>query len=392
MNKLLSKKYLIIPSLFFAAAFFLFFSNISFALEYVSSDYKVLDPSDEFGGGYSVSADYTLEGALGNVNTATSSATSYNLNPDFLYYPTITIPAVSPTAGDGQVSLSWTASVGELGWNVSGYNVGVSATSSGPYTFSSSLGNVLLSTRTGLSNGTLYYFVIRVEDAFGNIVATSSQVSATPVAGPTPPGGGNGGGGGGPAPVAIPLPVIPVIPPVLPATTTIPTKPVCKAYMTKSIKLGGANDPSEVRKLQTFLKDYEGATTLAVTGFYDQSSYNAVKKFQAKYSKDILIPWGDTVPTGYVFTQTLKKINEIYCQKTSEAVVETTFVSVTPTPISKIKPSIISIVANVASPANWLPALVKNLSEKTNIIVLTVADLIKIIISSSFSFFQQLFK
>jgi peptidoglycan hydrolase-like protein with peptidoglycan-binding domain len=84
--------------------------------------------------------------------------------------------------------------------------------------------------------------------------------------------------------------------------------------MTKFIKLGAANDPSEVKKLQTFLRDYEGFSGLAVTGFYDQATYNAVKKFQAKYASDVLTQWGLSSPTGYVYTSTIKEINEIYCK------------------------------------------------------------------------------
>jgi len=52
---------------------------------------------------------------------------------------------------------------------------------------------VTSSTRTGLTNGTPYYFVVIPKDAFGNRIATSSEVSSTPVSS----GSGGGGGGGG---------------------------------------------------------------------------------------------------------------------------------------------------------------------------------------------------
>jgi len=103
-----------------------------------------------------------------------------------------------------------------------------------------------------------------------------------------------------------------------------PTTTVCTPYMTKYIKLGAANDSNEVKKLQIFLRDYEGFSTLSVTGIYDQATFNAVKVFQSKYAQDVLIPWGFTTPTGYVYTTTEKKINKIYCSKTP----------VTPTPIT----------------------------------------------------------
>ena len=105
-----------------------------------------------------------------------------------------------------------------------------------------------------------------------------------------------------------------VITPVTPTLPITPLPPVCPPYMTKYIQLGVANDPAEVKKLQTFLRDYESFSDLAVTGIYDQVTYNAVKTFQSKYAQDILIPWGHTTPTGYVYTTTIKKINELYCQ------------------------------------------------------------------------------
>jgi len=311
MNKLQQKIQLIVLHIIFISSVFSGFLNISFAQEYVSADFRITDSSYEYGGGYSVSDDYSLESALGDINTSTSSVTSYNLSPNFLYYPIVTIPIVSTTPGHDQISLSWTAAVGDLGWVVSGYNVGISTVSGGPYTFSS-LGNVLSSTRTGLVNGVAYYFIIRVEDAFGNIVATSTQVSAVPVESTTPPSGGGGGGGGFVPPV--------ITPPILPVATTtlvilpIPFYPkICEQYITRSIKLGAVNDPSEVKKLQTFLRDYEGFNNLAVTGFYDQTTYNAVKTFQTKYASDILTPVGLTVPSGYVYNLTIKKINEFMC-------------------------------------------------------------------------------
>jgi peptidoglycan hydrolase-like protein with peptidoglycan-binding domain len=39
--------------------------------------------------------------------------------------------------------------------------------------------------------------------------------------------------------------------------------------------------------------------------------------FQLRYTKDILAPWGFIAPTGYVYTTTTNKINEIYCAATA---------------------------------------------------------------------------
>jgi hypothetical protein len=172
----------------------LFGVGTTHAQEFTSPSFKVLDPVVTSGGGYSFSTSFRLDSSIGQIGIGTSSSSLFNLNADFLYFPYVTTPVISSTAGNGQVALSWTSASGVQGWTASGYNVGVGTVSGGPYTFSSSLGNVLSSTRTGLSNGTTYYFVIRVEDAYGNIIATSTQVSATPVAPVTPPSRGSSGG------------------------------------------------------------------------------------------------------------------------------------------------------------------------------------------------------
>ncbi len=173
--------------------------------EFTSSNFKVLEPV-LFPAGYATSSGYSLIGTIAQIAIGTSTASSFNLNSGFLFYPFASSPVVTATAGDGQVSLSWTASQGFLGWTVSGYNVGKSTSPGGPYTFSASLGSGTNSTRTGLTNGTTYYFVVRAEDAFVNSIATSSEASSKPVAAASTPapsttttttGGGGGGGGGG---------------------------------------------------------------------------------------------------------------------------------------------------------------------------------------------------
>ena len=87
-----------------------------------------------------------------------------------------------------------------LGWTVSGYTVGQATASGGPYSYTS-VGNVLAATRSSLTNGTPYYFVIRIQDAFSNFVATSSEVTATPASA-----GGGGGGGGEVEAVGVAIP------------------------------------------------------------------------------------------------------------------------------------------------------------------------------------------
>jgi len=97
--------------------------------------------------------------------------------------------------------------------------------------------------------------------------------------------------------------------------TIVPVEQVvCSEYLLEPIKLGADNSIVEVLKLQTFLNDFEGFD-LEVTGFYDTTTFNAVKTFQEKYASDILEPWGMDLSTGYVYITTIKKINEIYCNK-----------------------------------------------------------------------------
>jgi hypothetical protein len=85
-----------------------------------------------------------------------------------------------------------------LGVAVGGYEVGT-GTTSGSYSFQS-VGNVTSYTKTGLSNGTTYYFKIKAKTAAGTFLVYSNETSSTPTApttGGTGGGGHTGGGGGG---------------------------------------------------------------------------------------------------------------------------------------------------------------------------------------------------
>lgn len=149
------------------------------------------------------STSYTLFSSISELAHDIASATSFSFNPGFIAYPFASTPAATATAGNAQVALSWTASEGFVGWTVSGYDVGQSTVSGGPYSYSS-VGNVTSSTRTGLTNGTTYYFVVLPTDTFSNRIGTSTEVSAQPAApaAPAAPAGGGGGGGGSITPVA----------------------------------------------------------------------------------------------------------------------------------------------------------------------------------------------
>ena len=85
--------------------------------------------------------------------------------------------------------------------------------------------------------------------------------------------------------------------------------------MTKFIKFGVQNDPDEVRKLQTFLRDYEGFDSLAITGIYDETTLAATMIFQVRYKEAILKPWGIDYPTGFVYITTSLAINNLFCER-----------------------------------------------------------------------------
>jgi len=100
-----------------------------------------------------------------------------------------------------------------------------------------------------------------------------------------------------------------------------PEPQVC-TYLLEYLKINQENNPLEVIKLQSFLKNIEGFSALEVNGIFDQATYNAVKIFQTRYFADVLTPWGLQGPTGYVYITTKKKVNEIYCQKPFPLTVE----------------------------------------------------------------------
>ena len=87
------------------------------------------------------------------------------------------------------------------------------------------------------------------------------------------------------------------------------------SYLRDYLKIDWRNDPIEVLKLQSFLNVFE-KENLSLTGVFNQATFEAVERFQIKYSGDVLKPWGDKVTTGFVYILTKKKINEIYCNTT----------------------------------------------------------------------------
>jgi fibronectin type 3 domain-containing protein len=130
-------------------------------------------------------------------DTAVSSGTTYFYSVTAVngggesalsaYAGATTIPAaptgLTATAGNKQVTLSWTASTG-----ASSYNVKRSTVNNGPYTVIATGVSSLTYTNTGLTNGTTYYYVVSAVNGSGEST-NSAQASATPQLGLPPPTG-----------------------------------------------------------------------------------------------------------------------------------------------------------------------------------------------------------
>jgi hypothetical protein len=91
----------------------------------------------------------------------------------------------------------------------------------------------------------------------------------------------------------------------------------CVAFINSYLKMGLANDPEQVKNLQSFLN--EQGISVPITGFFGIITDNAVKTFQKNHKAETLAPWktvglsdGET-PTGYVFKTTKYTINNMVC-------------------------------------------------------------------------------
>lgn len=165
------------------------------ATDYSSSNFTAVDPVITTHSGYSTSSHFQLIGSSGPLIIGEGSSPTYLYRAGFLYFPVVSAPLVSATAGDSLVNLNWTAASAALGFDITGYDVGVAQNSGGPYIFTS-VGNVLTTQKSGLTNNTPYYFVVRVKDFYLNVIATSTEVVATPQAAVNQP-SQNGASGGG---------------------------------------------------------------------------------------------------------------------------------------------------------------------------------------------------
>jgi hypothetical protein len=131
-------------------------------------------------GNYAVTAVY---GGDADDDTSTSSATTVTITTAIAAPPT----GLTATAGNGQVTLSWTMSTGATSYDV--YE-GTSAGGESKTPVQSGISGTTTAI-TGLTNGTGYFFTVASVDA-GGTSAPSSEASASPVA----PSSGSSHGGG----------------------------------------------------------------------------------------------------------------------------------------------------------------------------------------------------
>jgi len=97
-------------------------------------------------------------------------------------------------------------------------------------------------------------------------------------------------------------------------------KQTCNTYLSANISPDKINSEAEVRLLQNFLKDFEGAD-ITVTGEYSEATQKAVDKFQLTYRSRVLDPVGLSTPSSIVGPSTRAEINRLYCQRTGGDVV-----------------------------------------------------------------------
>ncbi len=168
------------------------FPYLAVATDYSSSGFKVKDPVISQGSKNASSSSFQLNQSISQSAIGQSTSTSFQLFSGFQYFFKAGSSVLSATGGDSQVSLSWTLPQTFSGTVIGNYELGV-GTSSGNLTYQN-VGNVLNFVKTGLSNGTQYFFAVRARSPGGLVLSYSSEVSSTPQAASTPSQSGGGGG------------------------------------------------------------------------------------------------------------------------------------------------------------------------------------------------------
>ncbi|TKJ43808.1 hypothetical protein CEE35_08325, partial [Candidatus Aerophobetes bacterium Ae_b3b] len=188
-------------------------------------------------------------------NTATKSI---NLTLDNTAPPAPTSLSATAIAG-GSIKLTWTASSPET--DVSQYNIYRATTSAGQdysspiYTVSA---GVTTYTDTSTTNGQTYYYVVRAQDAAGNIETNTNEVSATA-----------SGGTGPPAPTNLTATAIAGGSIKLTWTASSPETNVAQYNIYRATSSGGQNYNSSLASVSAGTTTYtDTSTTDGVTYYY----------------------------------------------------------------------------------------------------------------------------
>ncbi len=170
---------------------------------------------------------------------------------------------------------------------------------------------------SGLSSGTQYFFRT-VSHGSPEAVGSEQSVTTSPTPSPAPASSGGGGGGSSGGQGGSINPGVGSAQPAQGTVLGVATADRCDLRLNSYIKFGAKNDSNDVKKLQTYLNDFEGEN-LIITEVYDKATFEAVKRFQVKYWEEVLLSWSpfgskDTMtPSGYVYKTTQSKINALVC-------------------------------------------------------------------------------
>jgi hypothetical protein len=148
-----------------------------YASDATSTNFIVRDLNLGVGGGYSTSANFKLFGSSDLTTTGESSSSGFKNRLGFMYYPYVEEGTLDAVLNGSDADLSWMATDTALGFNVSGYEVGIASVTGGPYTYTA-VGNVLLYSYTNLNPGD-YFFVVRTLDGLSNPIAISNEKTLT---------------------------------------------------------------------------------------------------------------------------------------------------------------------------------------------------------------------
>lgn len=146
---------------------------------------------------------------------------------------------------------------------------------------------------------------------YPNCESTQNEEHDEDPAPATPTTTNNGGGSNGPIAGSL-APIGQVLGASTSINAIVENNSSCSPIITSFLKMGAKNDPDQIKALQAFLNKNLGIS-LEVNGEFDQATFDAVKEFQTKYSKEVLSPWGISRATGFVYKTTSRWINMLAC-------------------------------------------------------------------------------